>query len=55
VLVWLGIKCDKEKLVSFFIVVMMFVSVGGVAIASINKIIHPGPVGQGLSPTFALF
>jgi Co/Zn/Cd efflux system component len=48
VLVWLGIKFDKEKLVSLFIVVMMFVSVGGVAIASINKIVHPEPIQEGL-------
>ena len=48
VLVWLGITFDKEKLVSLFIVVMMFVSVGGVAIASINKIVHPEPVQEGL-------
>lgn len=27
----------------------MFVSVGGVALASYNKIVHPGPVEQGLS------
>ena len=49
VLVWLGIKFDREKPVSFFIVIMMFVSVGGVALASINKIVHPAPVREGLS------
>lgn len=49
VLVWLGIKYDRDRLVSLFIVVMMFVSVGGVALASYNKIVHPGPVEQGLS------
>jgi Co/Zn/Cd efflux system component len=48
VLVWLGIKFDKEKLVSFFIVAMMFVSVAGVGLVAFNKIIHPGPVKEGL-------
>jgi Co/Zn/Cd efflux system component len=48
VLVWLGITFNKEKLVSMFIVIMMFVSVGGVAIASINKIVHPEPVQERL-------
>lgn len=46
-LVWLGIKFDKEKLASLFVVVMMFVSVGGIAIASVNKVIHLGPVKEG--------
>jgi len=45
----LGLKYDRGRLVSLFIVVMMFVSVGGVALASYNKIVHPGPVEQGLS------
>jgi Co/Zn/Cd efflux system component len=47
-LVWLGIKYDKEKLVSVFIVITMFVSVGGVALATLDKIVHPGPIEQGL-------
>jgi Co/Zn/Cd efflux system component len=47
-LVWLGIKYDKEKLVSVFILITMFVSVGGVALATFNKIIHPGPIKEGL-------
>jgi len=47
-LVWLGIKFDKEKLVSVFILITMFASVGGVALATFNKIIHPGPIQQGL-------
>jgi len=47
-LVWLGIKFNKEKLVSVFIVITMFVSVGGVALATFNKIIHPGPIQEGL-------
>jgi hypothetical protein len=33
-LVWLGISLKKERLVSIFIVVMMFVSVGGVALTA---------------------
>ena len=47
-LVWLGIKYNKEKLVSVFILITMFVSVGGVAWATFNKIIHPGPIQEGL-------
>jgi len=47
-LVWLGIKYDKEKLVSVFILITMFVSVGGVALATFYKIVHPGPIQEGL-------
>jgi Co/Zn/Cd efflux system component len=47
-LVWLGIKYDKEKLVSVFIVITMFVSVGGVALTTFDKIIHSGPIQEGL-------
>jgi len=47
-LVWLGIKYNREKLVSIFILITMFVSVGGVALATFNKIIHPGPIQEGL-------
>ncbi len=47
-LVWLGIKYDKEKLVSVFILITMFVSVGGVALATFDKIVHPGPIQEGL-------
>ena len=47
-LVWLGIKYDKEKLVSVFILITMFVSVGGVAFATFDKIVHPGPIQEGL-------
>ena len=48
ILVWLGITFDKEKLVSIFIIVMMIVSVGGVAVASYSKITHPEPIKEGL-------
>ena len=48
VLVWLGIKFNREKLSSYLIIIMMFVSLIGIAIASINKIIQPGPVKEGL-------
>jgi hypothetical protein len=48
VLVWLGITFDREKLVSIFIIIMMFISVGGVGIASYNKITHPEPIKEGL-------
>ena len=47
-LVWLGIKYDKEKIVSVFILITMFVSVGGVAVATFNKMVHPGPIQEGL-------
>jgi Co/Zn/Cd efflux system component len=47
VLVWLGITFNKERLVSLFIIVMMFVSVGGVLITSYNKIVHPEPIKEG--------
>ncbi len=47
VLVWLGIKFDRERLSSFLIIIMMFVSLIGIAITSINKIVDPGPVMKG--------
>jgi Co/Zn/Cd efflux system component len=47
-LVWLGIKYDKVKLVSVFILITMFVSVGGVALPTLDKIIHSGPINEGL-------
>jgi divalent metal cation (Fe/Co/Zn/Cd) transporter len=47
-LVWLGIKYDKEKLVSIFIVITMFVSVGGVALATYDKVAHLRPITDGL-------
>jgi Co/Zn/Cd efflux system component len=47
-LVWLGIKYDKEKFVSVFILITMFVSVGGVALAIFNKIMHLKPIQEGL-------
>ena len=47
-LVWLGIKYDKERLVSVFILITMFVSVGGVTLATFYKIVHPGPIQAGL-------
>jgi len=49
VLVWLGIKYDRERLVSVFIVITMFASVVGVALATYHKVIHPGPVSDGLA------
>lgn len=47
-LVWLGISLKKERLVAIFIVVMMFVSVGGVALTSYHKLLHPQPVNGGV-------
>ena len=48
VLIWLGIKYDKEKAVSIFIIIMMFASVGFIGYESINKIISPEPIDQWL-------
>lgn len=47
-LVWLGIKYDREKLVSFFILSTMFISVGAVALTTIDKIVDPEPVREGI-------
>ena len=47
-LVWLGISLKKERLASMFIVVMMFVSVSGVALTAYHKALHPGPVSGGV-------
>jgi len=47
-LVWLGIKYDKEKLVSFFILSTMFLSVGAVALTTIDKFVDPEPVREGI-------
>jgi len=46
-LVWLGIKYGKEKLVSIFIMITIFVSVGGVSLAAFHKFAHPEPVQEG--------
>ena len=47
VVVWLGIVFDKERLVAMFIIFMMFISVGGVGIASYGKITRPEPINNG--------
>jgi Co/Zn/Cd efflux system component len=47
-LVWLGIKYDKEKLASVVILVTMVLSMGGVAVATVEKLTHPGPIREGL-------
>jgi Co/Zn/Cd efflux system component len=51
-LVWLGIKFNKEKLVSIFIIITMFLSLGGIALAAIEKVIHLEPVKSGLTAFF---
>jgi divalent metal cation (Fe/Co/Zn/Cd) transporter len=48
VLAWLGIKYKKDKIVSLFIIIMMVLSFAGIAITSINKVLHPAPVKEGL-------
>jgi hypothetical protein len=49
VLVWLGITFNKERPVSLFIIILMFVSAGGVGIVSYSKIVHPEPIKEGVS------
>ena len=44
VLVWVGIRFDREKLVSLFVIGMMFVSVVGIGIMSVKKLIQPNPI-----------
>jgi len=51
-LVWLGIKYDREKMVSVFILLAMFLSVGGVALATVDKFLHLEPVKDGLTAFF---
>jgi Co/Zn/Cd efflux system component len=43
VVAWLGIKNGKEKLVSLFILITMFASVGGIALTSYKKMMNPEP------------
>jgi len=47
VLVWLGVKYDRERLVAWFILVTMFASAGGVGLTTWSKAVNPGPVEQG--------
>ena len=44
VLVWIGIRHDKERLASTFILITMFASAGGIALASYKKMTNPEPV-----------
>jgi len=48
-LVWLGIRHAQERLASLFILVTMFVSLGGIAWATFGKVINPEPVIGGLT------
>ncbi len=48
VLVWLGVKFDREKAAAIFIIVMMFISAGVVMLAGYNKIVHSEPINQGM-------
>jgi Co/Zn/Cd efflux system component len=47
-LVWLGLKYDKEKLASLFILGTMLLSVVGVGMATAAKIVHPTPIREGV-------
>jgi len=47
-LVWLGLKYDKEKLASLFILGTMLASVAGVGLATAAKFAHPTPIREGL-------
>ncbi|MBN1685033.1 MAG: cation transporter [Spirochaetales bacterium] len=55
VLVWLGVKFNREKAASIFIVIMMFVSAGCVALAGYNKIINPEPITEGITAAVVSF
>ena len=53
ILVWLGIKFNRERLASILVIVMMFFSLGGIVLVTYHKIINPGPVREGII-TFAI-
>ena len=46
-LVWVGLKYDKVRLISWFLLVMMVLSVGGIGLAALNKVLHPAPLSEG--------
>ncbi|MGD8911816.1 MAG: cation transporter [Candidatus Thiodiazotropha sp.] len=46
-LVWLGIKFNREKAASLFILATMLVSVFGIGMATIDKLVDPRPVQEG--------
>lgn len=48
IMVWVGIKFNKERVVSLFILLTMFISVGGVFMTTYNKVIRPEPIAGGL-------
>ena len=48
VLVWIGIRHNKDKLVSIFIIFMMVISFAGIALTGIQKLLNPVPVKEGL-------
>lgn len=47
-LVWLGIRLKKERLASLIVIIMMFFSLGGIAIVTYHKIVMPGPIKEGI-------
>ncbi|MBW1848541.1 MAG: cation transporter [Deltaproteobacteria bacterium] len=47
ILVWFGIKYQKDKIASLFIIIMMAASVVGIVITGINKVLHTVPVKEG--------
>ena len=44
IFVWLGVRFNRQKTASLFIIIMMFVSVVSVGILGARKIINPEPV-----------
>lgn len=56
-LVWIGLKYDRDKLVSSIILIMMYVSVVGVSLTSYDKFANPHPIEEGFIAFFltALF
>ncbi|MBN2394899.1 MAG: cation transporter [Candidatus Atribacteria bacterium] len=47
-LVWLGIKFNRERLASVFVIIMMFFSLIGIVAFTYQKLINPGPIKEGM-------
>lgn len=52
VLVWLGITYRREHAASVLVIVLMYASLAGIGVASVRKIIDPGPIERGLQAFF---
>lgn len=49
VLVWIGIKHKKDRIVALVIIILMVISCFAVVITGIDKLRHPTPVKEGIS------